>query len=121
MATNVTLSSWDETAQSIKKVLFESFPNLKELCLIGEGVLCHLEHPKPQYQLGYVFPLEDFKSGRKETIIYYPAKKAFVHHFQRIKGAPVSEPSPFIRTKRGNMKITEMPDGQYGVTFTIVS
>lgn len=120
MVTNIMLSSWDETAQSVKKEMFESFPNLVELCHIGEGVLCHLEHPKPKYQLGFVFPLVDIISGKKETIIYYPAKKAFVHLFQKINGTPVTEPSPFIRTKRGNMKIVETAEGQYGVSFTVV-
>lgn len=121
MTTRVKLSSWDETAQSIKQMLFESFPNLETLCFVGEGVLCHLEHSKPQYQLGFVFPLWDNQSNRKETIIYYPVKNTFVHHYREINGEPVSQPSPFIRTKRGNMRIEEMADGQYGVSFTIVS
>lgn len=120
MNTLVQLTSWDETSASVKEELFENFPNLKELCRIGEGVLCFLEHSKPQYRLGFVFPAEDLRSGRKETIIYYPFKKSFVHVFQTVKGSPVTETTSFIRTKRGNMKIVEITDGQFGVHFTLV-
>ena len=120
MVTNVMLASWDETSQTVMKEMLEHFPNLKELYRIGEGVLCQLEHPKPKYQLGFVFPLEDNITGKKETIIYYPVKNSFVHHFNEVKGKPITETTPFIRTKRGNMKITEFNDGKFGVSFTLV-
>ncbi len=116
----VQLTSWDETSASVKEELFQNFPNLKELCRVGEGVLCNLDHPKPQYRLGFVFPVEDLRSHRKETIIYYPVKKSFVHIFKTVKATPVTETTSFTPTKRGNMKIVETADGQFGINFTLV-
>ena len=120
MVTSVILDSWDETSQSVMKEMLKHFPNLEKFYRIGEGVLCQLEHPKPKYQLGFVFSLEDLLSGKKETMIYYPIKNTFIHHFTGVRCKPINEVSPFIRTKRGNMKITEFDDGKFGLSFVLV-
>lgn len=117
MELNVKQYSWTETAASTKEKLYETFPNLKDLCFVGDGVLSYLEHDKPCYQLGFVFPVKDFVTGQKKTIVYYPIKKAFVFMYKKTDSFPVSGAGEKFQTKHGEMEIVEVK-GSFAVTFS---
>lgn len=114
---NFVEQSWTETATTVKQQLVTNFANIASLCTIGNGVLCHLTHSKPHYQLGFVFPLVDCSSGKQETIIYYPEKKAFVHLFKIVKGLPVTEQSS-KDTKYGRMQVISLSENEFAVAFS---
>lgn len=117
MKLNVKQYSWTETAASTKEKLYETFPNLKELCVVGDGVLSYLEHNKPCYQLGFVFPVKDLATGKKQMIVYYPIKKTFVFMSKRTDSFPVSDAGEKFQTKRGEMTIVGIKD-TFAVTFS---
>ncbi len=117
---NVKLLSWDETAATVREELLRRFPNFDNLYVIGKGTLCILKHPKPAYQLGFVFPLQEIASKAPGTIVYYPVKNSFVYMPKALGGAPVSQTTAFEPTKRGNMQIVELGNGDFGVSFVLI-
>ena len=117
MKLNVKQYSWTETAASTKEKLYETFPNLKELCFVDDGVLSYLKHNKPCYQLGFVFPVTDLATDKKQMIVYYPIKKTFVFMSKRADSFPVSDAGKKFQTKRGEMTIVEVKDA-FAVTFS---
>lgn len=116
MKLNVKQYSWTETAASIKGELFETFPNLKDFYTVNDGILSYLEHEKPYYRLGFVFGIQDIKSGKGQAIVYYPMKKVFVFMYKKAETVPVSDTGEKFQTKRGEMEIVNI-NGELAVMF----
>ena len=97
--------TWSETPAMVLEKMDSLFPNLQSYYKIGKGKISHLIHPKKAYRLGVVFPLVD-KDGKKETVVYYPMKDAFVRYFCPLPYFPVQKyESIAMQTKRGFMRV----------------
>lgn len=102
--------TWSETPTMVEEKLNNIFPNLRSNYKVGKGKISHLIHPKKAYRLGVVFPLLG-KDGKKEAVVYYPMKDAFVRYFCPLPYFPVEKYENIaLQTKRGFMRVVYIED-----------
>ncbi len=112
------VKSRTETPQMILERIKKLFPQLEQNYQIGKGCLSQLEHLKPAYQIGMVFPLVDIVDGQDAgMVIYYPIKDAVVHSVCRQPYFPIKAGEFCLNTRRGMIRAEDL-NGECVLTYT---